>query len=77
MTQRQDQQKRSMCDAAGITLIVIPYWWNKKMETVAQTIQLARPDIVLPTHLLTGSAISTTEIPQQREEKGNEGIQKC
>jgi len=46
----------------GITLIVIPYWWNKSPESVAKMIHLARPDIPFPKELLAGDPIPN-EIP--------------
>ncbi len=37
--------KQDLCHNYGITLIVVPFWWDKTVETVVQMIQLARPDI--------------------------------
>ncbi len=37
-----------MCEEDGITLIVIPYWWNTSIESLSQTIHLARPDLEMP-----------------------------
>ncbi len=35
------------CFHDGITLIVIPYWWEKKIESVARCIHSNRPDILV------------------------------
>jgi hypothetical protein len=32
-------------DFSGITLITIPYWWDKKFESLAATIHARRPDL--------------------------------
>ncbi len=57
LVQQRDQQKRALCDKYGITLIVVPFWWDNTTESVAQTIHLARPDIPLRRSLLRGDAI--------------------
>jgi hypothetical protein len=46
MYQIRDKQKREACAAAKITLIEIPYWWNKHKESLLATIHQARPDMV-------------------------------
>jgi len=43
--QRRDERKRNICQHDGITLIVIPYWWDKTLESLALTIRNIRPDI--------------------------------
>jgi hypothetical protein len=57
-TQR-DKAKKELCEREGITLINIPYWWDKASESLAATIFELRPD------LISGSdaAPITTEIP--------------
>jgi len=52
VTKQRDQFKQEICQKNGITLIVIPYWWDKSIESLAQTIRLLRPDIPLPEYLL-------------------------
>ncbi len=56
-TQHRDKIKRIICARVGITLVVIPYWWNRNIQSVAQTIQDARPDIPIPSSLLNGDFI--------------------
>jgi hypothetical protein len=31
---------------AGITLIPIPFWWDRSSSSLAATIQLCRPDVI-------------------------------
>jgi len=38
-------------------LVVIPYWWDKKIESVAQSIRLIRPEVELPARLLVGEPV--------------------
>ncbi len=45
VVQQRDKAKQMICDAEGYTLVVIPYWWDKKLDSIVQTIHLARPDI--------------------------------
>jgi hypothetical protein len=45
--QFKDNQKRAACSRAGITLIEIPYWWDKTKQSLAATIQQQRPDLGL------------------------------
>ncbi len=66
---QRDEVKQLLCDKNGITLIVVPYWWNKSMESVAQTIHMMRPDIKISPYLLKGDPISNYT-PPQRNEKG-------
>jgi hypothetical protein len=43
----KDQRKRDACQATGITLIEIPYWWDKTSTSLATTIRQQRKDIIL------------------------------
>ncbi len=42
---QRDAQKREICARDGITLIVVPYWWNKSVQSIALAIHRARPDV--------------------------------
>ncbi len=63
--QRRDKIKQMVCESNGITLIVIPFWWNKTIESVLHSIRAVRPDILLPATLLKGKPIPS-EMPIQR-----------
>ncbi len=58
-----------ICDNAGLTLVVIPYWWDKEIQSVAQTVHKARPDIVPPSIFLHGNVIPPQH-PEKMQEKG-------
>ncbi len=68
--QQNDQVKRQICDNNGITLLVIPYWWDKTKESLAQTLHAVRPDISLPAALLKGDVISSI-VPKATDDKGS------
>ncbi len=45
--QRRDIKKRNRCYREGITLIEIPYWWDRTLASIAATIQKHRPELLL------------------------------
>ena len=67
MNQR-DIAKSTFCKEKGITLIEVPYWWDKKYSSLAATVYSQRPDLFtekpkgdpIPLHKLSNSE-STTE----------------
>src|SRR5690242_3774067 len=40
-----DKEKRRACEAEGITLIEIPYWWNQDKGSLMATIHKYRSDL--------------------------------
>jgi hypothetical protein len=60
--QRADMMKQTFATRAGITLVVIPFWWNKSLSSIASTIQALRPDIEL-------TYITDTTIPSHMPDK--------
>jgi hypothetical protein len=44
---RRDQAKRKFASQFGITLISIPFWWDRSSDSLASTIEYYRPDINL------------------------------
>lgn len=40
--------KDEICERVGIHLFVVPFWWDKKKESLHSTIYLSRPDIISP-----------------------------
>mmetsp|Transcript_10344 Transcript_10344/g.42068 ORF Transcript_10344/g.42068 Transcript_10344/m.42068 type:complete len:475 (+) Transcript_10344:14-1438(+) len=36
--QRRDREKRELCDRAGVSLVVIPYWWDRSEHSLLATI---------------------------------------
>jgi hypothetical protein len=59
--QRRDQEKQMKCKEAGITLIHIPYWWDKEKLSLVGTVRQHRPE------LLQGEE-EGTPIPLTKEE---------
>ena len=45
---KRDKEKRIACRANEITLIEIPYWWNKETSSLASTIHKQREDLIFP-----------------------------
>lgn len=41
----RDVDKAKMCQAQGVTLIAVPYWWNKKRPALLAAILAERPDL--------------------------------
>jgi hypothetical protein len=41
----RDNTKRMACKMENITLIEIPYWWDRKMESLYDIIKNIRPDL--------------------------------
>ncbi len=44
--QKRDKEKQQVCTAKGITLIIIPYWWDMQQGSLLATLHKCRPDIV-------------------------------
>jgi len=45
--QQKDQEKFKECQRQGITLIEIPYWWDRRKESLIATIRLWRPELLV------------------------------
>jgi hypothetical protein len=45
--QRRDRAKLKFASQLGISLISIPFWWDRSSNSLAATIQYYRPDIYL------------------------------
>jgi hypothetical protein len=60
--QRADQIKRNFAKQMGITLISIPFWWDKSPNSLASTIRHYRPEIDINEVFLSKSAIPS-EMP--------------
>ena len=43
----RDEEKKRACAKAEITLIEVPYWWDRTKESLAATIHKARSDLIL------------------------------
>jgi hypothetical protein len=47
ISQRRDRAKLKFASQFGITLIPIPFWWDRSSDSLASTIEYYRPDINL------------------------------
>ncbi len=65
--QRFDDQKQLICRINGVSLVVVPYWWDKTLSSVAVTIHRARPDILFPSSVLQGQPIPQSPNPLPRQ----------
>jgi len=45
----RDTYKAELCRANGFALVIIPYWWNQKWDSLAKEIAQTRPDILIDT----------------------------
>jgi hypothetical protein len=43
----RDAKKVELAHSAGITVIMVPYWWDYSKNTLSQWIKKQRPDISL------------------------------
>jgi len=46
VVQQRDDSKRGACKSLGITIIEVPYWWQRDKETIIAELRKHRPDIV-------------------------------
>jgi hypothetical protein len=56
--QLRDVEKKQACESSSITLIMIPYWWDFRVESLAATIHQARSDIPISKFIKLGAPIS-------------------
>eukprot|EP01118_Nematostelium_gracile_P007777 TRINITY_DN2547_c0_g1_i1.p2 TRINITY_DN2547_c0_g1~~TRINITY_DN2547_c0_g1_i1.p2 ORF type:complete len:181 (-),score=37.64 TRINITY_DN2547_c0_g1_i1:46-588(-) len=50
-TSEMDQMKQKLCDQNDITLIQIPYWWDKQSKSLQEAIYNKRPDVLSLIHI--------------------------
>jgi hypothetical protein len=54
-----DAEKRSFCSKLGVTLIEVPFWWDKSKEQLESAIARVRPDIIQ--HVVKGKPFATSQ----------------
>lgn len=42
----RDKEKREACNAIGITVVAVPYWWDFKKESLAATLNQHIPNLL-------------------------------
>ena len=68
----KDKEKRRICKEKEITLIEIPYWWDKQIQSLASTIHKERNDLLTLYH--TDNNIQPIISIQQQQLEGNGNI---
>jgi hypothetical protein len=61
--QERDRQKEEMMKKLGRNLIVVPCWWDKTKESLAATIRVQRPELLLPYARNESKPIATVPPP--------------
>jgi hypothetical protein len=49
--QKKDSEKAAVAKEEGITLITIPFWWDKMEASLVATIKQQRTDLTLPYYI--------------------------
>eukprot|EP01125_Pyxidicula_operculata_P010187 TRINITY_DN3356_c0_g1_i5.p1 TRINITY_DN3356_c0_g1~~TRINITY_DN3356_c0_g1_i5.p1 ORF type:complete len:402 (-),score=56.45 TRINITY_DN3356_c0_g1_i5:10-1215(-) len=44
---KRDKEKSDRCSEEGITLIIVPYWWDQTTESLSKIIRISRPDLLM------------------------------
>ncbi len=63
----RDRNKLDSLKELGITVIEVPYWWDRKVTSLAATIYNSRPDLFAEKP--TGNPIPLTRPPQKEVTK--------
>ena len=48
---QRDKEKKEICKQNGITLIEIPYWWDKQLSSLIATIHQQRKDLIFDNNI--------------------------
>lgn len=46
--QERDQEKRIECRRTGITLVEVPFWWDRKRDSLQNSIHLCNKNLIGP-----------------------------
>ena len=57
---QRDEDKQKLCKENGITLFIIPFWWDYKKESLIATIQEKHPELI---HVSNSKSISIPSSP--------------
>ncbi len=61
----RDAEKKRLCNLRGISLLIVPFWWNGQLSSLASSILDLRPDLI---HYVDKKFISSS-IPNQIPER--------
>lgn len=62
LQQQRDQMKRTICKEAGITIVDVPFWWDRKKGSLMATLSSVRPELVTAP---PGAKPISTELPKR------------
>lgn len=65
---QRDADKKAACERMGITLIEIPYWWDRKKESLVGTLYQKVPNLV-PTWESAGDPIPHDKIDKRKDKE--------
>jgi hypothetical protein len=65
---QHDLAKAQICKENGISLIEVPFWWDRRQESLAATIHSQRPDL-FPNDFPVGKPIPLVEPTTQIKER--------
>lgn len=71
---KRDVQKESLCKHNEITLVKVPYWWDKKKESLIATICKERSDLfdIIPSNATPIPSSPSISLPHS-----NKRIKQC
>lgn len=78
--QIRDREKLELCKRQGITMVVVPYWWDQQAASLAATLHKAAPGLPIAEELLCGvrsgqhSPIPTQDPEQRQRKTGRPGV---
>jgi len=48
----KDAEKETACERAGITLFIVPFWWDCTKESLVQLVRKVKPDLISTLNLI-------------------------
>jgi hypothetical protein len=74
--QERDEEKKQKCNEIGITLFVIPHWWDKQISTLKVTIHNKQPGLVNDVPFGVSPIPDINPLPKYDEATSIQGIVK-
>jgi len=64
---KKDEEKEERCKEKGISLILVPFWWNRSREQLLKTLLDKRPDLESELQKFLKGAVMTSGIPEEAQ----------